>query len=90
MESVQLACPSEPLKSGQTLIVLKPFMTLGNRLYQHGDELRLIERTEEAPYGYKSSLGNWVVQCPHTTSVWSNIEAMVQEGGLGQYDTICG
>lgn len=63
-------------------MVVKPFVTLANVIYHYGDILTLRERTQEAPYGYLSSLGNWVVECPHMVSIWSNIEAAVAEGKL--------
>jgi hypothetical protein len=79
---VELPRPKEDLQPGQVLRVMKPVVTLGNFCYYQGDILELVERTQEAPYGYQSSLGNWVVRCPHQVSVWSNIEAAVAEGEL--------
>lgn len=50
--------------------------------YRLGDVLELIERTDEAPYGVKCSLGNWRVKDKFFTSVWSNIEWAMADGVL--------
>lgn len=63
-------------------------MTRAGLAYPKGCTLDLIERTEDAPHGYSSSLGNWVVVCPFQTSVWSNIEGMIAEGELSYKCTL--
>jgi hypothetical protein len=83
-KKVTLPQPDHPLKVGQILIVEKPFSTNGGFNYVKGEKLTLLQRTNEAPYGFSSSLGNWRVECPHTVSVWSNIEAMVALGELSE------
>ena len=67
---------------GQVLRVLRPFGTLGDRIYVPGDKLVLNSQTQEAPHGFLSSLGNWEVSCPFTTSIWSNIEHCIAIGLL--------
>lgn len=79
---VTLPRPLNLPKPGTLLRVRKPFSTLACFNYGRGDALRLIARTYKAPYGYLSSLGNWIVECDHQVSVWSNIEAMMAEGAL--------
>jgi len=79
---IELSRPDFDLEPCTSLMVMKPFVTLGDRVYFHGDFLFLVKRTEESPFGYTSSLGNWLVECPFTTSVWTNIENMVAEGVL--------
>ncbi len=39
--------------------------------------MELVDITDEAPWGVKSNLTNWIVKCPHFTSVWSGIHAML-------------
>lgn len=67
---------------GQVLKVRRPFKTLAGRVYLAGHELRLIHRTDAAPHGRLSSLGNWLVDCGYMVSVWTNIEWMIAEGAL--------
>ena len=70
-------------QAGDVLVVEKVFRTKAGYVYPVGSKLRLIERTQDAPYGLLSSLGNWVVECPFHQSVWTNIELMIAEGTLG-------
>jgi hypothetical protein len=76
----QVPCPDVLPHCGQLLAVRQPFTTLANRQYRVGDQLELIVRTRNAPHGRLSSLGNWIVRCPHQYSIWSNIEWMIAEG----------
>lgn len=69
-------------QSGDVLIVRVPFRTLGGISYYPGDTLELIKRTDEAPFYYRSSLGNWLVKCKAKTSVWSSIESNIFEGWI--------
>jgi len=69
-------------QAGDVLVVEKPLVTQAGYFYQVGSRLRLIERTQDAPFGLLSSLGNWVVECPFQKSVWTNIELMIAEGTL--------
>lgn len=75
----QVPCPSKLPCSGDRLRVLKPFHTVAGFQYNPGDGLLLVRRTNHAPHGLRSSLGNWLVQDKHHTSVWTNIEWMLTE-----------
>lgn len=78
----ELPCPDVLPEPGETYRVDKPFYTRAGFRYPEGAVIKLIRRTDEAPFGYASSLGNWEVECPFQTSVWSNIECLVAEGSL--------
>lgn len=67
---------------GQRLIVQQSFITKALKPYQKGDVLQLLHRTENAPHFLLSSLGNWIIRCPHFLSIWSNVEWMMAEGVL--------
>jgi len=73
-------CPDVLPVEGQELTIVVPFVTLARKMYFAGDKLKLVRRTKQAPHGRVSSLGNWVVQCPHMISIWTNIEWMMAEG----------
>jgi hypothetical protein len=76
----QVPCPDVLPERGQILTIRQPFGTLANLQYRVGDQLKLVARTYSAPHGRLSSLGNWIVRCPHQLSIWSNIEWMIAEG----------
>jgi hypothetical protein len=80
--SYEFPRPETLPQAGDVLVAEKAFRTKAGYLYQVGSRLRLIERTQDAPYRLLSSLGNWVVECPYQVSVWTNIELMVAEGTL--------
>jgi hypothetical protein len=70
-------------KPRDVLVVKKPFMTMARVQYREGDELILIEPTQEAPWGFKSVFCNWKVECrhfapPQPQAVWSNIWMMIE------------
>jgi hypothetical protein len=70
-------------KPGDVLVVKKSFMTMARVNYREGDELILIEPTQEAPWGFKSAICNWKVECrhfapPQPQAVWSNIWMMIE------------
>jgi len=83
--SSQFPRPEILPQAGDVLMAEKLFRTKAGLVYQVGTRLRLIERTQDAPFGMLSSLGNWVVECPFQVSVWTNIELMIAEGTLS-YD----
>ncbi len=78
-----LKCPDTIPTAGHVLRVLRPFMTLAGHRYFPSDKMVLIKRTQAAPHGNVSSLGNWEVRCPYTNSVWFNIEHLMAIGLLG-------
>jgi hypothetical protein len=71
-----------PLQPGTKLEVVIPFYTLAGKDYTPGMILELVEPTTKFPHGFKSPLGNWIVKCPHMTSVWSSIWLGVEQGVL--------
>jgi hypothetical protein len=62
------------------LVFVKAFSNPVLKDYQVGDEIHLMKRTDEAPHGKQSSLGNWLAISKHGLSVWSNIEWMIADG----------
>lgn len=64
---------------GDRLIVTQAFFTPGPDVYNEGDILILIERTDEAPHDRVSSLGNWRVASKAGITIWSNIEYAIAE-----------
>lgn len=78
--SIDVPAPAVLPVAGDILIVEKAFMTPGDQIYKIGDEVHLVERTNDAPYGKHSSLGNWRAISKFGVSVWSNIEWSLAEG----------
>ena len=62
-----------------------PSFTPGN-IYKPGDEIHLLRRTNEAPRGKLSSLGNWVAFTKNGKSIWSNIEWLMATRTLAYED----
>lgn len=75
-------CPQVQPEPGQTYRVARYFITRANFSYFEGYEHTLVAKTNESPYGYTSSLGNWLVKCPYQESVWSEIDGMIADGTL--------
>lgn len=73
-ESIEVPCPEVLPEPGDICIFTDTYETPGDLVYEHGDELHLMKRTDEAPYGKTSSLGNWLIISKFGVSVWSNIE----------------
>lgn len=61
-------------EAGDVLIFTKQWSTPSGISYQPGDEIHLMCRTEEAPWGKLSELGNWKCITKMGVTVWSNIE----------------
>lgn len=78
--------PDDLPKAGDILCFTEHYETPGMMVYQAGDELHLMKRTTEAPYGKISSLGNWLVITKHGISVWSNIEWLMAEEKIGYFE----
>lgn len=78
----QLPRPDELPEPNTILQVQRQFYTLSGNVYKPGDKLILIKRTNKTPHNRLSSLGNWEVQCPFGTTVWTNIEYAMAEGYL--------
>jgi hypothetical protein len=84
--ALEVPAPDELPMAGDILVMLTPYVTPGagpmgpgsldDDFFQFnvGDELHLMYRTQEAPYGKLSSLGNWMVIAGNGVTVWSNIE----------------
>ena len=72
---------------GDVYVLEFPIRTLAGVTYAKGDELKLVSMTEEAPFGFKSGLSNWIIECRHfkvgaDESIWSNIWQMIDTGLL--------
>lgn len=80
--SEDFPCPVRLPQPGDVYKLKTHVATLAGRSYRPGDRLEIIERTEAAPHYRKNSLGNLRVKCPFFTSVWSNIEVILEEGNL--------
>lgn len=74
--------PSELPEPGDICCFTADYETPGDQKFSAGDELHLMKRTDEAPYGRLSSLGNWVVISKHGVNVWANIEWLLEVGRL--------
>lgn len=61
------------------IVVTHDFMTPGGD-YHCGDLLQVLCRTDEVPYGYYCSAGNWIVKSKHGISVWSTIHHLLSIG----------
>jgi hypothetical protein len=85
--SGQLPAPERLPQPGDVYEFTKTVLTLANVRYGCGDRLEIIERTNEIPHYRLSSLGNLRVKCKFFTSVWTNIEAIVERGSLRLVDT---
>lgn len=74
--------PDRALQAGDVYRVVTPFRTFASVTYEPGDQLEIIERTDEAPHGRRSSLGNLRVRCKHFESVWTCFEPMILDGSV--------
>lgn len=83
---VDVPCPRVLPEAGDILVFTKRVVTPGSQHYEVDDEVHLVKRTQDAPYGKLSSLGNWQAISKHGVSIWSNIEWMMAEGNLVHYD----
>lgn len=72
------------LKAGDKLRYTRTVYTVGNKSYQVGDMMELLERTDENPHGFVEHDGkNWAVKCKHfPRSIWSSIPYAVKQGWL--------
>jgi len=67
-------------QAGDILVFAEPFDVAGIATYDVGDEIHLMKRTDEAPHGKISALGNWKAISKYGVTVWSNIEWMLADG----------
>lgn len=52
-------------------------------VFNVGDRLTLIEKTNNLPHGYMSNCGyNWIVDGPNGVTVWSTIEYMLEKNWI--------
>lgn len=82
--SIDVPCVEVLPEPGDILLVAIDFVTPGDKAYLAGDEIHLIKRVWEAPFGKLSQLGNWQAISKFGVSVWSNIEWAMAEGQLVQ------
>lgn len=73
---------------GDTYVLTHPIFTFAGVHYDTGDEFVLVEATQEAPYGVKSGICNWLVTCKHFPdgTIWSNIWHMIDIGSIVKKD----
>lgn len=69
-------------EAGDILFFTKNKIMMGPFEYSRGDEVHLMKRTDEAPWGKSSSLGNWKAISKHGVSIWSNVEWMIAANQL--------
>lgn len=78
---IEVPCPDTLPQSGDILFFPAAAANYG---WEEGDEVHLMERTDEAPHGKVSELGNWVVLTKKGRGVWANIEWLIADGVLKQ------
>ncbi len=64
---------------GDILVFSEEWHTPIGQVYVAGDEVHLMKRTDEAPHGRRSELGNWVAISKFGALVWSNIEWLLAD-----------
>lgn len=82
--SAQFGTPTVLPQPGEVLVANFPFVALSGSHYEVGDRFELLHRTNDAPHGRLSSLGNWLVRCKDRVSVWTNIEMAMYNGLIGR------
>lgn len=76
---IEFVSPRLPV-AGDVYVFNVPVLSFAGVLYEPGDQLKIIERTTEQPHGRLNTLGNLRVRCKALTSVWTNIELMLDDG----------
>lgn len=71
--------------------IQKEFSTLASVTYLPGMRLKLVELTEDSPFGFTSRIGNWRVECPffappQPESVWSLIWYLIESGYIARIE----
>lgn len=74
--------PSRLPQPGDVYIVKQIVATLAGRMYRPGDRLEILGRTNSKPHHRLNSLGNLQVKCKFFTSIWTNIELMLEDGTI--------
>lgn len=84
----EFEAPDPPLQVGEVLSFAGSCETMATHTFGPGDTIVLLERTDEAPFKIRCSLGNWRVRTKYAgientdEGIWSNIDMMVTEGSL--------
>lgn len=73
--------PNE-LKCGEVLTFARDCYSPADFLFKRGQTLKLIEPTNQAPYGIKSAISNWICDGPNGVTVWSSIYYCLEFGIL--------
>jgi hypothetical protein len=79
-QPLEVPCPSDdklPQPDDIYVFTSSFSISVADVSYDVGDKLLLMKRTDEAPRGRRSSLGNWVAISKNGVSVWSNIEWLI-------------
>lgn len=80
-KTITVSCPDELPEPGDILVFTADVPDFG---WEQGDEVHLMDRTQDAPRGKVSSLGNWQVITKKGVDVWPNIEWLMADGVLKQ------
>ena len=81
-EPIEAPRPDTLPEAGDILVFTAEWHTPTGQIYSIGDEVHLMHRTNEAPWGKRSELGNWVAISKLGVSVWANIEWLMADGHL--------
>lgn len=79
--------PDRLPQAGEVYEWAHPGTTLGGHEFRVGDTMELLERTNEAPFEWFSSVGNWRVKTKYGVSVWSSIDESIAMNHLQLVDT---
>ena len=82
----QFPMPERIAQPGDVYRATTDFGTLGKKSYEPGDTFKMLRRTQEAPFGRLSGLGNCVIQTKYHVaggeSIWSCFDDAIQMGWL--------
>lgn len=74
--------PKRIAQAGDTYRVVYSFTPLSGRSFLRGEDIQVLERTQDNPYDYLSELGNLKVQHRGHTSVWSSFDDLIAGGWI--------
>jgi len=80
-ESPEFPAPERPLMPGDVVVFKACMNTLGGEVYDVGDELLILERTDDRPHNRWNTEGN--LRCRGKNgkaTVWTNIEWVMHLG----------
>lgn len=80
--STSFIAPSRLPKPGDVYRVVAVIPGSSGIVYYPGDRLTIVGRTDRKCQFFSSSLGNLLVECRRSTSVWATIEMHIANGHL--------